>query len=79
MFDRILHFTFYIFHTLHGSAFSLLIIIFATFSGDIDIKMGDSIVRAILKKVLFCTLLIFFISNVVRNIFLSSSSSGIRK
>ena len=47
----------------------------AEFYSDRDIKIDHSIVHTILKRK-FRTLLAFLISNVVGNIFLSSSVSG---
>ena len=58
-----------IFHILHESPFSLLIIISAASYVDRDIKMRHSISRAILKKKLYCTLLAFSIINIVGNLF----------
>ena len=39
-----------IFCILHGSQFSLLIVISTGFYSDKDIKMGNTIIRAVLKK-----------------------------
>lgn len=58
-----------IFHILHESPFSLLIIISAASYVDRDIKMRHSISRAILKKKLYCNLLAFSIINIVGNLF----------
>ena len=65
----LLHFN--IFCVLHGIIFSLLIIISTMFYSDRDINMGRSIFRAIFEEnfFFFCTLLAFFMSNIVGNIF----------